>query len=124
MSMIRLAIMDSFSEQLLSDEGQAFSFVNFASIGRLFREAGEDPQDSLHYVLPVLILTYSASCAIGLCINRVSFAFPCKAPVMLRPAELHRNGDPFLGAALRELDDFLRQPKARYPQLVVAGREH
>ncbi|HLV18009.1 MAG TPA: WecB/TagA/CpsF family glycosyltransferase [Pseudomonas sp.] len=124
MSMIRLAIMDSFSEQLLSDEGQAFSFVNFASIGRLFREAGEDPQESLHYFCDGMLMSNFVSRLTGQSISRVSFDFTSIAPVVFRHAELHRKRVFFLGATPRELGDFLRKLKARYPQLVVAGREH
>lgn len=120
MAMIRLAIMESFSEQLLSG-GQAFSFLNFASIGRLFEATGEDP---LHYFCDGMLMSQYVSRLTGQPITRVSFDFTSIAPVVFQHAEQHRKRVFLLGATPRELGAFIRKIRARYPELIIAGREH
>ena len=120
MVMIRLAIMESFSEQLLSS-GQAFSFINFASIGRLFEETGEEP---LHYFCDGMLMTRYVSRLTGQPIARVSFDFTSIAPVVFQYAQQNRKRIFLLGATPKELGGFIRKIRSRYPELIIAGREH
>ena len=123
MPMIRVAVMENFSEQLLNSD-QAFSFLNFASIGRLFQDASQDPRESLHYFCDGMLMSNFLSRLTGQHISRVSFDFTSIAPVVFLHAEQHRKRVFLLGATPRELSSFIRKMKARYPQLIIAGREH
>lgn len=120
MAMIRLAIMESFSEQLLNSD-QAFSFINFASIGRLFEDAGDEP---LQYFCDGMLMSQYVSRLTGQHISRVSFDFTSIAPVVFQHAERHRKRVFLLGATPKELGGFIRKMRARYPELIIAGREH
>lgn len=121
MPLIRLAIMENFSEQLLTSD-QAFSFLNFASIGRLFQETGD--QENLHYFCDGMLMSNFVSRLKGQPISRVSFDFTSIAPVVFQHAEQHRKRVFLLGATPQELGSFIRKIKARYPELIIAGREH
>ena len=123
MPMIRVAVMESFSEQLFNSD-QAFSFINFASIGHLLQNASQDPQESLHYFCDGMLMSNFLSRLTGQHISRVSFDFTSIAPVVFLHAEQHRKRVFLLGATPRELGGFIRKMKARYPQLIIAGREH
>lgn len=123
MPMIRVAVMENFSEQLLNSD-QAFSFLNFASIGRLFQDASQDPRESLHYFCDGMLMSNFLSRLTGQHISRVSFDFTSIAPVVFLHAEQHRKRVFLLGATPRELSSFIRKMKSRYPQLIIAGREH
>jgi len=119
--MIRVAIMESFSEQLLNS-GQAFSFLNFASVGRLFSDS-EDAQ-GLHYFCDGMLMSSFVTRLTGHPVSRVSFDFTSIAPLVFGHAEQHRKRVFLLGATPRELGQFIRKIRARYPELIIAGREH
>ncbi|WP_239499362.1 WecB/TagA/CpsF family glycosyltransferase [Pseudomonas putida] len=115
--MIRLKLVEQFSPDLLKTN-QAFSFINFASIGSLL-DAPED--NSINYFCDGMLLSTFMSRMTGQPVQRVSFDFTSIADPVLRTAEQQGLGVYFVGARQVELDLFLLKIRHRYPHLKIAG---
>lgn len=124
MPVIRLAIMENFSEQLLSGS-QAFSFLNFASIGQRFSDAETATgEDGLLYFCDGMLMSAFVSRVTGQPVRRVSFDFTSIAPLVFQYAQQHRKRVFLVGTTPKELSVFIRKMKSRYPELIIAGHEH
>ena len=114
--MIRLELIGQFSPKLL-DANQAYSFINFASIGSFFEKA----PSSVAYFCDGMLMSTFMSRVTGRTIGRVSFDFTSIADVVLRSAEQQGKRVYFVGARQAELDLFISKIKGLYPQLSIAG---
>lgn len=117
--MIKLELVGHYSAKLL-EANQAYSFINFASIGRLF---GEAPGPVAYFCDGMLMSTFMSRVT-GRSIDRVSFDFTSIAHQVLSSAEQQGKRVYFVGARQAELEVFLGKIRARYPQLTIAGSHH
>jgi hypothetical protein len=80
--MIRLELVGQFSPKLL-EANQAYSFINFASIGSVFEQA----PGAVTYFCDGMLMSTFMSRVTGRRIGRVSFDFTSIADLVLRGAE-------------------------------------
>ena len=114
--MFKLEIVGHYSAKLL-EANQAYSFINFASIGSFF----EQNPSSVAYFCDGMLMSTFMSRVTGRTIGRVSFDFTSIADVVLRSAEQQGKRVYFVGARQAELDLFISKIKSLYPQLSIAG---
>ncbi|MFW6749688.1 WecB/TagA/CpsF family glycosyltransferase [Pseudomonas glycinae] len=114
--MFKLEIVGHYSAKLL-EANQAYSFINFASIGSFF----EQNPSSVAYFCDGMLMSTFMSRITGRPIGRVSFDFTSIADVVLRSAEQQGKRVYFVGARQAELDLFISKIKSLYPQLSIAG---
>ncbi|MGP6429684.1 WecB/TagA/CpsF family glycosyltransferase [Pseudomonas paraglycinae] len=114
--MFKLEIVGHYSAKLL-EANQAYSFINFASIGSFF----EQNPSSVAYFCDGMLMSTFMSRVTGRPIGRVSFDFTSIADVVLRSAEQQGKRVYFVGARQAELDLFISKIKSLYPQLSIAG---
>lgn len=114
--MFKLEIVGHYSAKLL-EANQAYSFINFASIGSFF----EQNPSSVSYFCDGMLMSTFMSRVTGRTIGRVSFDFTSIADVVLRSAEQQGKRVYFVGARQAELDLFISKIKSLYPQLSIAG---
>jgi len=114
--MFKLEIVGQYSAKLL-EANQAYSFINFASIGSFF----ERNPSSVAYFCDGMLMSTFMSRITGRPIGRVSFDFTSIADVVLRSAEQQGKRVYFVGARQAELDLFISKIKSLYPQLSIAG---
>lgn len=114
--MFKLEIVGQYSAKLL-EANQAYSFINFASIGSFF----EQNPSTVAYFCDGMLMSTFMSRVTGRTIGRVSFDFTSIADVVLRSAEQQGKRVYFVGARQAELDLFIIKIKALYPQLSIAG---
>lgn len=114
--MIRLELVGQYSTKLL-EANQAYSFINFASIGSVF----EQPPNTVTYFCDGMLMSTFMSRVTGRRIGRVSFDFTSIADLVLRSAEQQGKRVYFVGARQAELELFVSKIKALYPRLTLAG---
>lgn len=114
--MITLKIVRHYSPTLL-DANQAYSFINFASIGSFLKQT----PGTVAYFCDGILMSAFMSRVTGLNIGRVSFDFTSIAHPVLGSAEQLGKRVYFVGARQDELERFIRKIKARYPKLIIAG---
>ena len=114
--MFKLEIVGHYSAKLL-EANQAYSFINFASIGSFF----EQSPSTVAYFCDGMLMSTFMSRVTGRTIGRVSFDFTSIADVVLRSAEQQGKRVYFVGARQAELDLFISKIKTLYPQLSIAG---
>ncbi|AZD08521.1 N-acetylmannosaminyltransferase [Pseudomonas chlororaphis] len=114
--MIRLQIVQHYSPTLL-DANQAYSFINFASIGSFF----EQTPSTVTYFCDGMLMSMFISRVTGHAIDRVSFDFTSIADAVLGSAEQQGKRVYFVGARQAELELFIRKIKTLYPRLTIAG---
>ena len=114
--MFKLEIVGHYSAKLL-EANQAYSFINFASIGSFF----EQNPSTVAYFCDGMLMSTFMSRVTGRTIGRVSFDFTSIADVVLRSAEQQGKRVYFVGARQAELDLFISKIKTLYPQLSIAG---
>ncbi|WP_219094861.1 WecB/TagA/CpsF family glycosyltransferase [Pseudomonas sp. UMAB-40] len=114
--MIRLELVGQYSTKLL-EANQAYSFINFASIGRVF----EQPPNTVVYFCDGMLMSTFMSRVTGRRIGRVSFDFTSIADLVLRSAEQQGKRVYFVGARQVELELFVSKIKVLYPRLTLAG---
>ncbi|MDD1139345.1 WecB/TagA/CpsF family glycosyltransferase [Pseudomonas sp. TNT2022 ID233] len=114
--MFKLEIVGHYSAKLL-EANQAYSFINFASIGSFF----EQNPSTVAYFCDGMLMSTFMSRVTGRTIGRVSFDFTSIADVVLRSAEQQGKRVYFVGARQAELDLFISKIKSLYPQLSIAG---
>ncbi|EJM31233.1 WecB/TagA/CpsF family glycosyltransferase [Pseudomonas sp. GM25] len=114
--MFKLEIVGHYSAKLL-EANQAYSFINFASIGSFF----EQNPSTVAYFCDGMLMSTFMSRVTGRTIGRVSFDFTSIADVVLRSAEQQSKRVYFVGARQAELDLFISKIKTLYPQLSIAG---
>lgn len=114
--MIKLELVGQYSTKLL-EANQAYSFINFASIGRVF----EQPPNTVAYFCDGMLMSTFMSRVTGRRIGRVSFDFTSIADLVLRSAEQQGKRVYFVGARQVELELFVSKIKALYPRLTLAG---
>ncbi|MFJ7283654.1 WecB/TagA/CpsF family glycosyltransferase [Pseudomonas sp. NPDC099000] len=114
--MIRLELVGQFSPKLL-EANQAYSFINFASIGSVFEQA----PGAVTYFCDGMLMSTFMSRVTGRRIGRVSFDFTSIADLVLRSAEQQGKRVYFVGARQTELELFVSKIKALYPRLTLAG---
>lgn len=117
--MFKLELVGHYSPRLL-DANQAYSFINFASIGSVF----EQNPGTITYFCDGMLMSTFMSRVTGRTIGRVSFDFTSIADRVLSGAEQLGKRVYFVGARQAELDLFILKIKSLYPQLVVAGYHH
>ena len=100
--MFKLEIVGHYSAKLL-EANQAYSFINFASIGSFF----EQNPSSVAYFCDGMLMSTFMSRITGRPIGRVSFDFTSIADVVLRSAEQQGKRVYFVGARQAELDLFI-----------------
>jgi N-acetylglucosaminyldiphosphoundecaprenol N-acetyl-beta-D-mannosaminyltransferase len=114
--MIRLEIVRHYSPKLL-EANQAYSFINFSSIGSFF----EQTPSTVAYFCDGMLMSTFMSRVTGRTIGRVSFDFTSIADLVLGSAEQQGKRVYFVGARQVELELFISKIKARYPRLTIAG---
>ncbi|VVP53362.1 UDP-N-acetyl-D-mannosaminuronic acid transferase [Pseudomonas fluorescens] len=114
--MIRLELVGQYSTKLL-EANQAYSFINFASIGSVF----EQHPNTVTYFCDGMLMSTFMSRVTGRRIGRVSFDFTSIADLVLRSAEQQGKRVYFVGARQAELELFVSKIKALYPRLTLAG---
>ncbi|MGE8186336.1 WecB/TagA/CpsF family glycosyltransferase [Pseudomonas sp. NPDC086278] len=114
--MIKLKIVRHYSPQLL-DANQAYSFINFASIGSFFIQT----PGTVAYFCDGMLMSAFMSRVTGRSVGRVSFDFTSIADPVLSGAEQQGKRVYFVGARQAELELFVDKIKARYPRLAIAG---
>ncbi|WP_053120171.1 WecB/TagA/CpsF family glycosyltransferase [Pseudomonas sp. P1.31] len=117
--MFKLELVGHYSPHLL-DANQAYSFINFASIGSVF----EQNPGTITYFCDGMLMSTFMSRVTGRTIGRVSFDFTSIADRVLSGAEQLGKRVYFVGARQAELDLFILKIKSLYPQLVIAGYHH
>ncbi|SDP13944.1 N-acetylglucosaminyldiphosphoundecaprenol N-acetyl-beta-D-mannosaminyltransferase [Pseudomonas arsenicoxydans] len=117
--MIRLQIVRHYSPKLL-DANQAYSFINFASIGSFF----EQPPSTVAFFCDGMLMSTFISSVTGTTVGRVSFDFTSIADHVLGSAEQQGKRVYFVGARQAELDLFIDKIKTLYPGLAIAGYHH
>lgn len=117
--MIRLQIVRHYSPKLL-DANQAYSFINFASIGSFFEQA---PSTVAFFCDGMLMSTFMSRVT-GRTVGRVSFDFTSIADRVLTSAEQLGKRVYFVGARQTELDLFIDKITTLYPGLAIAGYHH
>ena len=111
-----LNIVTQYSSALL-DANQAYSFINFASIGSYFKQT----PDTIAYFCDGMLMSKFMSQVTGRSVGRVSFDFTSIADPVLSDAERQGKRVYFVGARQAELELFISKIKTRYPQLIIAG---
>lgn len=114
--MIRLELVRHFSPKLL-EANQAYSFINFASIGSFF----EQSPSTVAYFCDGMLMSTFMSRVTGRTIGRVSFDFTSIADLVLGSAEQQGKRVYFVGARQVELKLFVSKIKRLYPRLTIAG---
>lgn len=114
--MIRLELVRHFSPKLL-EANQAYSFINFASIGSFF----EQSPSTVAYFCDGMLMSTFMSRVTGRTIGRVSFDFTSIADLVLGSAEQQGKRVYFVGARQVELELFVSKIKRLYPRLTIAG---
>ncbi|KAA0980317.1 WecB/TagA/CpsF family glycosyltransferase [Pseudomonas sp. ANT_H12B] len=114
--MFTLELVGHYSPKLL-DANQAYSFINFASIGRLF----ERTPGAVAYFCDGMLMSTFMSRVTGRTIGRVSFDFTSIADLVLSSAEQQGKRVYFVGARQVELELFVSKIKTLYPRLIIAG---
>jgi len=114
--MIRLELIEYYAVHLL-ETNRAFSFINFASVGRFFGRG----QDNVAYFCDGILMSTFMSGVTGRSIRRISFDFTSIADPVFSYAEKQGKSVYFVGGKQIELDLFLGKLRARYPALVIAG---
>ncbi|VVP82037.1 UDP-Gal:alpha-D-GlcNAc-diphosphoundecaprenol beta-1,4-galactosyltransferase [Pseudomonas fluorescens] len=117
--MIRLELVRHYSPRLL-EANQAYSFINFASIGSFFEQA----PGTVAYFCDGLLMSTFMSRVTGRTIGRVSFDFTSIADLVLRSAEQQGKRVYFVGARQAELALFVSKIQTLYPRLGIAGYHH
>ncbi len=117
--MIRLHIVRHYSPTLL-DANQAYSFINFASIGSLF----DQPPSTVAFFCDGMLMSTFMSRVTGRTVGRVSFDFTSIADRVLGSAEQQGKRVYFVGARQAELELFIGKIKLLYPGLAIAGYHH
>lgn len=117
--MIRLQIVRHYSPKLL-DANQAYSFINFASIGSFF----EQPPSTVAFFCDGMLMSTFMSSVTGTTVGRVSFDFTSIADHVLGSAEQQGKRVYFVGARQAELELFIGKIKMLYPGLAIAGYHH
>jgi exopolysaccharide biosynthesis WecB/TagA/CpsF family protein len=117
--MLKLELVGHYSAKLL-EANQAYSFINFASIGSVF----EQPPGGVAYFCDGMLMSTFMSRVTGRTIGRVSFDFTSIADLVLGSAEQLGKRVYFVGARQAELDLFIVKIRALYPQLTIAGYHH
>ncbi|WP_426620023.1 WecB/TagA/CpsF family glycosyltransferase [Pseudomonas rustica] len=117
--MFKLELVGHYSPRLL-DANQAYSFINFASIGSVF----EQNPGTITYFCDGMLMSTFMSRVTGRTIGRVSFDFTSIADRVLSGAEQLGKRVYFVGARQAELDLFILKIRSLYPQLVIAGYHH
>ncbi|QAY86790.1 WecB/TagA/CpsF family glycosyltransferase [Pseudomonas arsenicoxydans] len=117
--MIRLQIVRHYSPKLL-DANQAYSFINFASIGSFF----EQPPSTVAFFCDGMLMSTFMSSVTGTTVGRVSFDFTSIADRVLTSAEQLGKRVYFVGARQTELDLFIDKITTLYPGLAIAGYHH
>ncbi|TPG74092.1 WecB/TagA/CpsF family glycosyltransferase [Pseudomonas arsenicoxydans] len=114
--MITLKIVRHYSPTLL-DANQAYSFINFASVGSFFKQA----PGTVAFFCDGMLMSAFMSRVTGRNVGRVSFDFTSIAHPVLGSAEKLGKRVYFVGARQDELELFISKIKARYPKLIIAG---
>lgn len=114
--MFRLELVGHYSPKLL-EANQAYSFINFASIGSFF----EQTPSTVTYFCDGMLMSTFMSRVTGRTIGRVSFDFTSIADLVLGSAEQQGKRVYFVGARQAELDVFISKIKTLYPRLTIAG---
>ena len=114
--MLKLELVGHYSAKLL-EANQAYSFINFASIGSVF----EQTPSSVAYFCDGMLMSTFMSRVTGRTIGRVSFDFTSIADLVLGSAEQLGKRVYFVGARQAELELFIVKIGALYPQLTIAG---
>ncbi|WP_448107611.1 WecB/TagA/CpsF family glycosyltransferase [Pseudomonas azerbaijanoccidentalis] len=114
--MISLQIVRHYSPTLL-DANQAYSFINFASIGSFI----EQTPSTVAYFCDGMLMSLFMSRVTGCAIDRVSFDFTSIADAVLGSAEQQRKRVYFVGARQAELELFIDKIRTLYPRLTIAG---
>lgn len=114
---MKLELIEYYAVPLL-EANQAFSFINFASIGSFFTQR----QDSIFYFCDGMLMSSFMSWVTGRSINRVSFDFTSIADPVFSHAQKHAKTVYFVGAQHAELSLFIGKIKTRYPGLIIAGQ--
>lgn len=117
--MIRLQIVRHYSPKLL-DANQAYSFINFASIGSFF----EQPPSTVAFFCDGMLMSTFMSRVTGRTVGRVSFDFTSIADRVLSSAEQQGKRVYFVGARQAELELFIGKIKMLYPGLAITGYHH
>lgn len=117
--MIRLQIVTHYSPKLL-DANQAYSFINFASIGSFL----EQPPSTVAFFCDGMLMSTFMSSVTGTTVGRVSFDFTSIADHVLGSAEQQGKRVYFVGARQVELELFIGKIKMLYPGLAIAGYHH
>lgn len=114
--MLALKLIETYTPSLL-EANQAFSFINFASIGGFF----DLQPDTIAYFCDGMLMSTFMSRVTGRAIKRVSFDFTSIADPVFKAAEKQGKRVYFVGASQAELDLFMSKIRARYPALIIAG---
>jgi len=114
--MLKLELVGHYSAKLL-EANQAYSFINFASIGSVF----EQTPGSVAYFCDGMLMSTFMSRVTGRTIGRVSFDFTSIADLVLGSAEQLGKRVYFVGARQAELELFIVKIGALYPRLTIAG---
>lgn len=117
--MFRLELVGHYSPKLL-EANQAYSFINFASIGSLF----EQTPGAVAFFCDGMLMSTFMSHVTGRAIDRVSFDFTSIANQVLGSAEQLGKRVYFVGARQAELELFVSKIKRLYPRLSIAGHHH
>ncbi|MGH8386259.1 MAG: WecB/TagA/CpsF family glycosyltransferase [Pseudomonas sp.] len=114
--MFTLELVGHYSPKLL-EANQAYSFINFASIGSFFEQA---PSTVAFFCDGMLMSTFMSRVT-GRTIGRVSFDFTSIADQVLGSAEQQGKRVYFVGARQSELELFVSKINTLYPRLTIAG---
>ena len=114
--MIELPLIERYTPCLL-ETNQAFSFINFASIGSFL----DRQPDRIAYFCDGMLMSSFMSRVTGRAITRVSFDFTSLADPVFTLAEKQGKRLYVVGARQDELDRFLDKIRARYPALIIVG---
>lgn len=114
--MLKLELVGHYSAKLL-EANQAYSFINFASIGSVFQQT----PGSVAYFCDGMLMSTFMSRVTGRAIGRVSFDFTSIADLVLGSAEQLGKRVYFVGARQAELELFIVKIGALYPRLAIAG---
>ncbi|RON52434.1 glycosyl transferase [Pseudomonas frederiksbergensis] len=114
--MVKLELVGHYSPKLL-EANQAYSFINFASLGNFF----EQTPSTVTYFCDGMLMSTFMSRVTGKAIGRVSFDFTSIADLVLSRAEQLGKRVYFVGARQAELDLFISKIRTLYPRLTIAG---
>ncbi len=114
--MLQLELVGHYSAKLL-EANQAYSFINFASIGSVF----EQTPSNVAYFCDGMLMSTFMSRVTGRTIGRASFAFTSIADRVLGSAEQLGKRVYFVGDRQAELELFIVKMRTLYPRLAIAG---